>query len=175
MRSALLWAARLGSITLGLGLVGLDEARADQLSARLCTNGMIEAAQSERWRLKANASWDIDEGSSQYMLVSLQSDIEYQLVACGDADVALVSIVLYDLRGNLILKSEATGANATLVFSGVPTMDYFAGVRLVQVTEPVAQAAIAAQAEHSKRSRWRRRFNEPTGPSAAVAIGLMVK
>ena len=162
-------------IALGLALVGTNEARADQLAARICTNGLIEDAQEDRWRLKANASWDIDEGSSQYMLVSLQSDIEYQLVACGDVGVELISIVLYDLRGNLILKSETTGANASLVFSGVPTMDYFAGVRLVQVTEPVAQAAIAAQAEHSKRSRWRRRFNEPAGPAAAVAIGLMVK
>jgi hypothetical protein len=168
------WAARLGGLAV-VGALVAPEARADQLAARICTNGMIEQAQAERWRLKANASWDVDEGSSQYMLVSLQSDIQYQLVACGDAGVALVSIVLYDLRGNLIMKTEATGPNATLEFSGVPTMDYFAGVRLVQVTEPVAQAAIAAQAEHTKRSRWRRRFNEPAGPSAAVAIGLMVK
>lgn len=145
---------------------------ADQVAARICAGEMATQAKNDRWRLDLMQAWDVELGSSRYLLLPLQSDVEYRLVACGDERAQALSVVVYDAQGQLVQQASSDTRKADVLIPADTTGEYFAGVRLDQVAEGV-QAQSPGEA---RRQRRRDRKGEPAAvPTASVSVALLYR
>lgn len=165
---------RLGLVLAALLALAPAPAAADQVAARICAGEMATQAKNERWRLDLMQAWDIELGSSRYLLLPLQSDIEYRLVVCGDGRAQAISVVVYDAQGQLVQQASSETRAADVLIPAETTGEYFAGVRLDQVV-PGTTAGEEGSSRRERRRARKQQGDTPALPVASVSVALLYR
>lgn len=127
--------------------------------ARTCVNNKVLESYKEDWRLRTADSFNIEEGDTRYFLVTLASTIEYRFVACADATMANMAIVVYNDSGRLVGESDVESRELDLNFAPPKSSQYFVGIRALSLVE----------SEESPEKRKRRNAPEPSA-GAGLAV-----
>ncbi len=124
-------------------LLSSPPAIADEAEASSCLRTKVWDGYSDGWAIRTMTSTELTSGKTRSYLVSLYADNEYRIATCGDASVKNLDVLLYDTKGNIVMRDETTDREPFIEFKPPATGTYYVVLYLREPVEGADKAGAA--------------------------------
>lgn len=129
-------------LTLAASLL-MASAHADEAAAETCLRTKIWDGYNSGWAVRTATKTTLAQGEHRVYLVTLYAGNEYKVMACGDANVANVDVVLYDAKG-VQLATDTTGDREPAIsFTPTATDSYYVAVHATKLNDAAGKGGVA--------------------------------
>jgi len=135
---------RIALLSLFLGAAGsAPSARADEAEASSCLRTKVWDSYGDGWAIRTLTSTELTNGKTRSYLVSLYADNEYRIATCGDTDIKNLDVLLYDTKGNIVVRDDTEDREPSLEFTPPATGTYYVVLYLREPVEGADKAGAA--------------------------------
>ena len=142
MTSASLRSLALLALTLGCALVPTT-AQADEEEAETCVQAKVRDSYAQGWSVRTTTTATLGQGEREVYVLTLHSGNTYRVLACADAQIENVDIVVYDAEGRAVASDPSQDREPVVEIEPAMTGKYYVAVFASAVTEPGAQGGLA--------------------------------
>lgn len=111
--------------------------------AESCLRTKVWDGYKEGWGVRSMVTVEIEDGRTRAYLVTLYEGNEYQMKACADERVVNADLLLYDTKGNVIVRDTTVGREPDLAFKPPATGTYYVLVYAREMKEAGGKGEIA--------------------------------
>lgn len=118
-------------------------ARADEAEAEACTQAKVQDGYAQGWAVRTTSTDTLAQGERDVLALTLHTGNSYRLLACADAQVASLDLVVYDAAGKVLAQDSDPGREPVVEFTPTSTGKFYIAVFATGVTAPGAKGGVA--------------------------------
>jgi len=103
----------------------MTTAHATKTEAEECIYAKVSDQYANSWQLRTRSSAELNYGGTRHYQATLLKGQSYQVLTCADSNVRDLDILLYDSKGEIILRDSLDNREPVLEFIPAATGTYF--------------------------------------------------
>lgn len=130
-------------LTLAATLLFSTPALADEAAAETCLRTKIWDGYNSGWAVRTATKTTLGQGEHRVYLVTLYAGNEYKVMACGDANVSNIDVVLYDAKGAQVATDASGDREPVVSFTPSATDTYYVAVHASKLNDAGVKGGVA--------------------------------
>jgi hypothetical protein len=122
--------------------------QANKTEAEECIYAKVSDQYSNSWQLRTRSSLELNYGGTRHYQATLLKGQSYQVLTCADDNVRDLDILLYNSKGEIILRDSLDNREPTLEFIPAATGTYFVTLYVRSMVDYTQESSVAFALMH---------------------------
>lgn len=119
-----------------------EAAQANEEEAEVCLRTKVWDGYSDGWAIRTMTSTTLPSGGTRNYLVTLYQGNEYLIQACADEVSSNLDILLYDLKGNVVVRDDSESREPKFTYKPTETGTYYVVVYARALAKPDKETGV---------------------------------
>lgn len=111
--------------------------------AESCLRTKVWEGYTDGWGVRSMVTAEVEDGRTRAYLVTLYEGNEYKMQACADERLVNADLLLYDTKGNVIVRDTTVGREPDLSFKPPATGTYYVVLYAREMAEAGGKGEVA--------------------------------